>query len=132
MKRLRQTIHGPEKGNCFATCVSMITDIPIEDVPIIVWNDEQWWPNVCEFLKSKGWASGIIKQTAFDQSIASVYALVDMHIPLIVTGKSPRYDCNHCVVQVGDKVYDPHESNSGVLEPYEDIIFLIPSGAFKT
>ena len=48
MKEFRQTIFG-EGGNCFATCVAMILNLSIEEVPNFV-VEEDWWENFQKWL----------------------------------------------------------------------------------
>lgn len=112
MKKVDQrNMHDPEKGiygDCWAACVSTITEIPLEDLPAI--NDfgfERWceyWVAMWEYLKGKG----------FKLYAEEIFQFKNKDFPVIAVGKSPRGDFNHAVVWQNSIVHDPHPDRTGI------------------
>lgn len=49
----RQTVFGCY-GNCFATCVAMLLDMSINDVPNFAASEGDWWNDFQEWLRLRG------------------------------------------------------------------------------
>lgn len=109
MKKYKQTIfgngdNGKEPGNCFATCIAAVLEIPQEDTPNFVAADN-WFLEVNKFLEPYGY-SLIILDADHDNNYLyhSGY--------LIAAGQSSR-GLRHCVVyHKGEPVLDPHPDNT--------------------
>ena len=110
-----------QKGNCFATCIASILEIPIEAVPafeeLFASYPTQWFSWYRRYLK--GW--GIIPVQK------------DAHLPVdsyyISNGASPRSREGdrilHSVVYLNGKmIHDPHPSGDGILSEDSFIYFL--------
>ena len=122
MIRVKQTILGA-KGNCFAACVASILELPIEDVPNLGndsdnfnWSD--WMRLWNEWLESRNLCLSVIHYYEWE-GVSSTkpkgYS--------ILSAKSPRLkeqELNHAVVCFDGKiVFDPHpqrEMGVGVWE----------------
>lgn len=110
MKFLDQTkLHDPEKGvagNCFATCLAMITGFPIEFVPQFeeMMKGPDYMIEVQSWLRMYGYY--IEKLTTGPQGYS------------IATGPSKRFkDTEHCVIaHDGIICHDPHPSRDGLDE----------------
>lgn len=134
LKRIEQTKLGYPDGNCFATCIAMITGIPLEQIPNFASytnpNAGNWWKDICDWLVPHGWGGIMITNEAMDKNIADCYGFRQVGMPFILTGKSHGGDWNHSVVQwdteEGTVELDPSPSRKGVKEPLVDIIILVP------
>lgn len=122
-------------GNCFAACISMITRIPLEEIPNFASytnpNAGNWWKDICDWLAERGWGGIMLTDVAMEENKADCYGFRQAGMPFILTGKSPGGDWNHSVVQwldEGDQVLtlDPHPRDVGVHRPLADIIILVP------
>jgi hypothetical protein len=61
MKKYKQTVFGDgsdgtEPGNCFATCIAALLELPQEQVPNFVASDDNWWADVQDFLLPHGYS----------------------------------------------------------------------------
>ncbi len=136
---LKQTKLGYPDGNCFATCIAMITGIPLGEIPNFASYTNpsagNWWKDICDWLVPLGWGGIMITNQSIDENKADFYGFRNLGLPFIVTGKSPSGDWNHCVVQWeenGDmRQFDPSPSNKGILEPVVDVVILVPIRAYQ-
>lgn len=114
-------LHDPprQNGNCLAAALASILELPIEAIPEFEdMKKSEWWDELKSWLKIRGMY--IIN---FDgENIQFLLDNFDMYF--IVSGTSPRGDCNHSVIYKGNKmVHDPHPSGNGVTEIKEvDVI----------
>ena len=121
MKRYRQKTltkigENGSIGDCWATSIACILEIPQKDVPnfaAIEVEDEEstkWWEETQRFVREHG------------------YEIIEWEIPeegawapdgyTILTGRSPRGDWSHSVVGWGMRViHDPHPSGAGLDGP---------------
>jgi hypothetical protein len=91
-------------GNCLQAAVASLFELPLQRVPHFA-AYEDWETRYQAWLRDRG--------IALDCVAASDYALAG--VPLIVTGKSPRGDFNHVVIELDGQLYhDPHPSGAGV------------------
>ena len=112
---VKQTLLGPEQGNCFAACIASILELPISSVPnFCLYHD--WFQRVNEFLEPLG-----LCYIEVDISASGLmYGLLNNNNFYVLSGKSPNYDCLHAVVAQGDViVHDPHPDNKGLLDRQE-------------
>lgn len=137
LKHVIQTKMTYPDGNCFAACISMITSIPLEEIPNFASYTEEngnWWKDISDWLAPRGWGGVMITDKAMEENKADFYGARITGIPFILTGKSPGGDWNHCVVQWEEEgellQLDPHPRNKGVVEPLADVILLLPFKAF--
>jgi hypothetical protein len=112
----------------------MITETPVDEVPNFCTLDSgeknvQWWPDTSNWLLERGWVGILILQEAWEKNLACVYAAKASGTPIIVSGKSPRFDCDHCVVMAGDRFFDPHPDDANIVGEIKEavIIFKKPS-----
>lgn len=105
---VRQTLFGTREGNCWSACIASITGIPISEIPnFCVEYKSYWWEETLKWLEARGLTG--IHQTIFHRKDWSYDGY------WLASGKSPRADCDHCVVFKGNKmVHDPHPSNDGI------------------
>lgn len=111
-----------------------LLDLPLDEVPH--WVDiyinvddhvvQEMWDEVIEFVEAyrPGMTLNWVKaEFPIYTSGALPY--------VILTGKSPRGDWNHCVLvdsETGELAWDPHPSGGGVLEPLVDVMCLVTKG----
>jgi len=119
-KKLQQTKFGVPEGNCFATCLAMLLNMAIEDVPNYKEGEGEWYQNYrkwllplgYDFMAVQGWDK---ESKPFQPKVFS-----------IVSGKSPRGDFDHSVIYFGSEIYhDPHPDGTGI-ETIKDCIYLLP------
>jgi hypothetical protein len=133
MTPIKQTIFGEGKGNCFATCVASILDLPLEDVPNFACSpSEEWFGEFFNWLKARGYSVVYLYHpeagdvTKVDDKVPFSEAFFTPYL-YIATGKSPRGDFLHSVVGQYDKVvHDPHPDNRGIIGPARDYLVIVP------
>lgn len=135
MKALRQSNFSVpirhEMGNCFATCVASILELPLVMVPLFM-GQYNW---------KTSFHSWCLKQRYFDEWYypEAVCLANDIpYVPLppgeysIMSGTSPRNaPKGHSVVAFnGEMVHDPHPDDTGLLDLWDHIILrpMGPSG----
>lgn len=105
-------LHKPEinqHGDCWAACISTITEIPIEEIPDV--NDPKYseWPTywyaMWNFLKDKGFL-------LYCENVNQFKGNGDC---CIACGKSPRGNFNHAVIWNNGMIHDPHPDKTGIL-----------------
>lgn len=133
MKPLRQPNFSvpqrSEMGNCFATCVASILELPVIMVPLFMgkYNWKQSFHDWC------------LKQGYLDEWYYPEHRCIEHKIPYvplpsdqysIMSGTSPRNaPKGHSVVAFnGEMVHDPHPDDTGLLDLWDHII-LRPIGA---
>lgn len=104
--------HKPEEGihgDCWAACISTLTNIPIEELPEV--NDPQYaeWPTywvaMWNFLEEKGFS-------LYCENVAQFRGNNEY---CIACGKSPRGDFLHAVIWKDGIAHDPHPDRTGIL-----------------
>lgn len=113
MIKQHQTVFGAGKGNCFATCIACILELPVDDVPNFCgdhWTDDgEWFRQANKWLAPRG-----LRYIEFQYG-DWVVGVPDCHV--IVCGHGPR-GCDHATVWFNGKLaHDPHPSGDGLLEP---------------
>jgi hypothetical protein len=131
VRRLRQTIFGDGKGNCFATCLASLLEVPVESVPNFHADyPSTWWTETQKWL----YARGFVAIEVFLRSDG--HKVVDWApaVSCILTGKSPRGDFLHCVVGRTDPdnggfamVHDPHPDDTFIDGKPTRVLFLVPT-----
>lgn len=111
-----QTIFGDGKGNCFATCIACILDLPVEDVPNFCgdyWSDDgEWFRQTNKWLAQHGLR---YIELGFGDWVFNYHGVPDVDV--IVSGPGPR-GCDHAVIwRDGKLAHDPHPSGAGLVEP---------------
>lgn len=111
--------HNPEagvRGNCFASAIASILDLPLHGVPAFDKMDpSEWFDNLFKWLELLG--SELRIHDADDAP--SGYA--------IANGMSPRGVPHSIVVHDGEMAHDPHPSRAGILS-VRDYWQIVPVG----
>jgi len=116
------TVFGDKKGNCFSACLASLFSLKIDEVPNFCGDDLKNWPeNMQHWLGQRGFSNVTV---VFGEDPKGEWMV---HLGYsIVTGKSPRFDCLHCVVFYGPKmVHDPHPDRTGLLS-FDTVDLLVP------
>lgn len=124
MIRQQQTVFGDGKGNCFATCIACILDLPVSEVPNFCgdyWTDDgEWFRQANKWLAQHGLR---YIEFSFGDWLSHDHGLPDCHV--IVSGPGPR-GCDHSTVWLGGNLaHDPHPSDAGLVEP-KIVGFFVP------
>jgi hypothetical protein len=125
MKPQHQTQFGTGKngephGNCFATALACILELPVEEVPNFCETDD-WRLRVDAWLAQFGLFYMDI-ELKDGLTAPEVFAAAGYHV---ISGDGPR-GCRHSVVgRAGCFVHDPHPSGEGLLTK-EEFGFLVP------
>lgn len=126
MKPVDQDKFGMPDGNCFAACIASILELPLAEVPNFVTFGDKWYERTVEFLRCRGFTPIYVTRAGAEQM--DIHALIEAGHYFIVTGKSPRGDFDHCVVQHGSElVHDPHPSRAFIDGPWKDFILIVPN-----
>lgn len=148
MTPLHQTIFDFENGNCFATCIASILDLPLNLVPNFCAKGsdtfdvdgvrENWYRRAELWLAERGWSA-----VMFDWQ-ANSPGLILPNAWAVISGKSPRNaEKHHAVVgrvrsryfldsagpahQLSyELVHDPHPAGDFIAGAAVDILVLIP------
>lgn len=117
MPLVDQDKFGALVGNCFPACVASILGIPLETIPNFCalanfesLPDSEWFEAFIWWCNTLGWS--------YIKLDCSYTYLAEGQV-VILTGKSPRGEFNHCVVGVFDGesfvvAHDPHSSRQGL------------------
>jgi len=119
--RIQQTITGP-KGNCFAACVSMVTGIPLEDIPNFSESKFNWHNHFYKWAQEQGYH--ILAFFPLHSVLEQDLTCEDNGYPIIVTGVTET-NSKHAVVQFNKKIIDPQPSQAGLLYIHKAYV-LIP------
>lgn len=114
MIKVDQTKFVAGEGNCFPACIASILEVPLEEIPEV---DESlkwgWMKPFNDYLAEKG--------LAFIDVCLQQHKLYEPPVGVlcILSGPSPRFDCDHSVVGRTQKdglymVHDPHPSRDGL------------------
>lgn len=116
MRPVDQTTFGVPGGNCFTACVASLLELPIDEVPYFM-ADDDWFPGFQQWLKRWGlWAVGFAWDEKWRPDGLCILSGVTVRHP---TGL-------HSVVARGDAiVHDPHPSRAGLVTR-TDVILLVP------
>lgn len=120
MKPVMQTKFGDPDGNCFASCLASLLELPLESVPDF--QEKDWWGAFKRWLKKRGLAP------------INLYGGKGYILPrdtlCIAGGKGPR-GLEHSVIWktgghgVAKMVHDPHPSGEGLVGKPRDLTFLV-------
>jgi hypothetical protein len=113
-------------GDCYRTCLAMLTGADYEDAPHAVLF-LSWFNVAREFVRQQV-PGGDLQCFGWDGSV-DLYG-DGSHRPVIATGPSPRGDFRHCVIAdstTGELVHDPHPSRAGLLR-IETADAIVPLG----
>lgn len=120
MKPVDQTFFGPEEGNCLQACIASLFELPLEDVPHFVL-EENWVKALDDWL---------IKYDLQSVDVDLKYMRTqddDMWMPSgyhLICGESSR-ECSHAVVGYKGKiVHDPHPDRDGLVEEQTWTLFV--------
>lgn len=120
MKPVKQTLFGPDEGNCFAACVASLLHLDIDDVPDFGQGKKCWLRIFEEWLKPRGLAPVIIHGKG---------AILPHGVHYLAGGMSPRKVPHSVVYLDGAMVHDPHPGGEGLEGEPTDYTFLVPSDA---
>jgi hypothetical protein len=133
-----QTITDDGKGNCFASCVASLLDLPLSDVPNFV-EAADMDAAARNWLAERGYVyvrlcfpdPESLAHTYFESGMVPIYCILSGISPRVRADGSPKW---HAVVgQVsgyGIKIaHDPHPSRAGLKEDgHRWVSFLVPAG----
>ncbi len=95
MLHIKQTIFDFESGNCWATCIACLLELPLEEVPNfckkgsdtfdVEGRREDWFRRTVLWLRSKGW-----ELFTFKWPVPSEMEMVPPDGLVLLTGHSPR------------------------------------------
>ncbi len=108
-------VPGSVRGNCLQACVASIFDLPLDQVPHFV-AQQNWWGSLEAWLGERG--------------------LVPIWVPrgdvfpwnahYLATGNSPRGPFKHVVVERnGEMVHDPHPDGTGLDGPRTGVYLFV-------
>lgn len=103
-----------ECGNCFATCIASILEVPLDDVPNFCrWDD--WLERTCQWLAPRGFF--YLDVTLPGDARDELVRFWGYHV---IAGDGPRGHRHAVVGLKGEIVWDPHPSRAGLLgEPHD-------------
>jgi hypothetical protein len=113
--------NGEPRGNCFATAIACILELPVDAVPNFCEQDH-WIEALNEWLAPRMlfYLEVFIPDDNRDQHY--LFKFAGYHV---ITGQGPR-GCRHSVIgNCGAMIHDPHPSGAGLLTE-EEYGFLIP------
>lgn len=103
-------------NDCLSACLASMLELPLSEVPVFAAAGAQWKTALDAWLAQFNLQSVLLVDDV-RQHIAG---------PVVVCGKSPRGDFNHCVVyQNGRMVWDPHQTDKSGVLTHEYIIALV-------
>ncbi|QGH75903.1 hypothetical protein SEA_AXYM_36 [Gordonia phage Axym] len=103
-------------GDCWRTALACVLDLPRDDVPHVI-GDDDWWEQSCTFVTNH---TGMLLLNLEPQFPVYQSPESSPYQHVIATGPSPRGDFAHCVVVSaidGALVWDPHPSRAGLAGP---------------
>ena len=106
---VKQITFGEGHGNCWAACLASLLHMDVEMVPNFCGDfAPDWFEKTQEWLRERGL---YCVEISLCQEHQFVIPLPPVHV--IITGKSPRGDFNHCIVGRVDggeivNAHDPH------------------------
>jgi hypothetical protein len=102
--KIKQTKFGPQEGNCYPVCISVLTGIQLEMIPNFC-TEDLWFANSVSWLHTRGFSVVYLEGSPAYTSF-----------PYIATGKSPRGDFYHSVIMnAGALLHDPHPDGTGII-----------------
>lgn len=117
MKPVYQTTHGAGIGNCMAACIASILECDVESVPNFCARWHYWQAAMNDWLR--GYFGLSLVTISWPPS--EMLTAFPRGGYVILSGKSPRFDCSHAVVgrirlEDGQAVvvHDPHPSGDGL------------------
>lgn len=120
----QQIMHGGEEnGDCLRAAVASLMKLPLGEVPHFCSRENEakgWVELMQEWFAARGYAVCELQYGDWVHSVLpGAYYLL--------SGRSPRFpDEYHVVIaQEGQVVHDPHPDDSGVLEPTNDMPWLV-------
>ena len=132
MRKLQQRHTTTELGDCFATCVAMVLDLPQDSVPNFCAGHAggDWWLVFQGWMAERGLtAINITVSDGVTVSAGLKIRWVAEGTPCIFTGQSPRGDWLHSVVAVAtgrgcgyELLHDPHPDGT-FLDDVREIMF---------
>ena len=115
IKVYQQNLHNETtSGDCWIACIASILEIDINELPNP--NDYDAKNNWVEYARVVLEKLDSLGYELLCQTPNEFTKLTDI---MMVVGKSPRGDFNHCVLWDDKIIHDPHPDNTGV----ENIIF---------
>lgn len=106
-------------GDCWRASLASLLDLEPEEVPHFALY-RSWWEETRRWLQGRG--LDLVFIPADDERVG----LVEVDLPVMVGGPSPRGDFGHCVVGTldGTLLWDPHPSRAGV-RSFDEFFVLI-------
>lgn len=133
MKKVLQDKFGAGTGNCFAACLASILEIPLSDIDFIA-TDEEWLEKTNNYLWKYGYMwMEIDLEILMEKNVVPFYKF--KNLLCVLTGKSPRFDCNHCFVAkvtwdesgfTYKELHDPHPDQTYIDGKPKLMGFMIP------
>jgi hypothetical protein len=143
MKKVYQTIVSEKNGNCFASCISSLTKIPLKSIPdFFTKGDGKFWNESDKFLRKYN-ISAILLHNPMDINSLYLPSIVDTYAILTVPSQCIKGGL-HAVVGIAREkkngaikfeiLHDPNKRN----KPYKkdvkihSVIFLASTKPWKT
>lgn len=99
-------------GDCFATAIASVLELPRERVPNFCAGDRNWWSRLQEWLRPFGFFYLEISLAENDPDAKEILKSFGWHI---ITGQGPRGAKHSVVGYAGEIIHDPHPSDDGLL-----------------
>lgn len=118
MKPVYQTRFGKTDGNCLAACLASIFEVHIDSIPDFGTTDS-WYD------KFKNYMVETFDLQPADSRVAGLNGWKPRGYHLI-SGRSPRYDCDHSIVGLSGKpIHDPFPDGDCELESYDNYTIFV-------
>lgn len=119
-----QDITRHELGDCFATCVAMVLDLPQPDVPNFCAVGDAWWEGFLLWCEGQGITAMEVKLQP------GALSRLTAGIPCILSGLSPRGTWQHSVVGVTTEggfayLHDPHPDATFLAGEPQHVLFFM-------
>ncbi len=123
MKPWHQTKFGYPDGNCFATCVACLLEIPVPEVPNFCGgSNPAWLDDAREFVANRSNFSLLMILGSPTMEVVAA----ELECYSIVGGPSPRGSFDHSVIFLGSRmVHDPHPDGTGIAGVPNDWLFFV-------
>ncbi len=132
--------NGDPCGDCWRTALAILLGIERDTVPHFLHLYQEPAPedpnlSARWFTESQAWVEANVPGYVLRSYEVKFPFWLDGRVPdrayphVVLTGKSPRGVWNHCVVVdavTGDLAHDPHPAGGGVLDPFCDVLAVIP------
>lgn len=126
MRRVYQTELGP-RGNCFAACVSMLTGVPLSQIPNFCaeYGEGEWFAPFAAWLNARDLAP-LASEFSADSEMLDWAARFGGRVPWIATGPIEACSALHSVVYLGPNLFHDPSPEPRPLRRVESACFVLP------